>query len=123
MNFVLTCQASHGHPWCVELRNINVPWGRQFHLLPRPWLLPGKESWGPDNIRAGSLQKLCRIIASVSRVCNNLKLLYQSPVIGPVSLAALFIGLLVQGAYLDAGYKPLHVLLGHLAMTHPLITS
>ena len=86
------------------------------------WILPGKESWAPDNISTGSLPaKTLQIISSVSSL-QQFKLLSLSvpcPFRDWTNVLVCFVYWSVSaGAYLDAGYNPLHVLLGHL-MTHP----
>lgn len=94
------------------------PRGPQFHLQPELWILPGKESWETDNISSGSLPaKTVQNYRKCLESATQFELLYQSPCLlcdwTWLSLAVLFIGLLVRGAYLDAGYNPLHVLPGH----------
>ena len=88
------------------------------------WILPGKESWAPDNISTGSLPaKTLQIISSVSSL-QQFKLLSLSvPCLfcDWTNVLVCFVYWSVSaGAYLDAGYNPLHVLPGHPRMTHPV---
>ena len=121
---MLSWQTCLGHPWCLvcSAKKYKCALGTTISFTTGLWILPGKESWAPDNISTGSLPaKTLQIISSVSSL-QQFKLLSLSvpcPFRDWTNVLVCFVYWSVSaGAYLDAGYNPFHVLLGHL-MTHP----